>query len=168
MGAGVKGSGKGDGGFSELGLGEAGDFHLMLAEVEFERVVAVDRDYDAFAMAGFGEARVAAVDAGEVPAALLQEPREIFTGNLFHTIGPGGNREAGLDRHLDDLIVRMRLPGFVVYGEPAFDRLCEIGAEFREGFARRAAAGEGGHFGPEAAFVCLVDDGFEFHGGNLA
>ena len=56
---------------SEVGFGEAGDCHLMFEEAEFERVVAVDRDDDAFAMAGFGENMVAAVDAGEVPAALL-------------------------------------------------------------------------------------------------
>jgi len=69
---------------SEIGFSETGDFHLVSEESEFERLIAMDGDDDAFAMGWFGEDMVAAVDAGEMPTAVLEKPHEIFTGNLFH------------------------------------------------------------------------------------
>jgi hypothetical protein len=46
---------------SEIGFGEAGDFHLMAEKAEFERRVTMDGDGDAFNVAGFGEDVMAAV-----------------------------------------------------------------------------------------------------------
>lgn len=71
---------------SKVGFGEAGDFHLVLKETELKRLVARDGDSDALGVTGFGKDVVAAVDAGEVPTALMEEPHEILTGNLFHAV----------------------------------------------------------------------------------
>ena len=47
---------------------------------------------------GFGEDVVTAVDASEMPAALLEKPHEIFTGNLFHArdLGARSRRKQGV------------------------------------------------------------------------
>jgi len=70
----------------EVGFGEAGDFHLMFEEAEFEWLIAVDGDDNALALTGFCEDVVTAIYAGEMPTALMEEPHEILTGHLFHAM----------------------------------------------------------------------------------
>lgn len=63
----------------EIGFLQAGNFHLMLQQAQFERFVGVNRNNDAFAMIGVGENVVAAFDAGEISAVLLEEPHEVLS-----------------------------------------------------------------------------------------
>jgi hypothetical protein len=81
---GVRGASK-DG--LKIGFGEAGDLHLVFQEAEFEGLIAVEGDDEAFATAGFGEDVVAAVDADELPAVASEDADEVFAGDLLHGVG---------------------------------------------------------------------------------
>jgi hypothetical protein len=69
---------------SQIRFGEAGNFHLVFQQSEFQRLVAVNWNENAFALTFLGENMVAAVDALEPPSALLDEPDKFFAGDLFH------------------------------------------------------------------------------------
>lgn len=51
----------------------------MFEETELERFVAVNWNDDAFALTGFGEDVMASFNAGEIPAALLNQPAKLFS-----------------------------------------------------------------------------------------
>ncbi len=58
----------------------------MFQQAKFQRLIAVNRDDDAFPLTFFGENMMTAVDALEPPSVILKDADKILAGNLFHTV----------------------------------------------------------------------------------
>ena len=142
---------------------DVGDFHLVAQEADLERLVTVDGKGDAFDVAGFGEDVMAAVDAFEFPAFLLEETGKILTGDLFHRAGSHRGPVPGwlhfrLDGDFDHLVFVGGGLGIEFNGQTAFNGFVKIAEEFLLGLALGGATGDSGHFSPKTALFGGMDN----------
>jgi hypothetical protein len=135
----------------DFAVGDFGLFGQVAKKPLLERLLAVDGNRRADDTAGFAVNMVTPGYTEKLPAVPLQQAGE----------NPSPTTASKSDFQNAFAAVGFRLRD--IYAQAAFNGIVQIRHELVHGFALRGATGDRRHFGPKAAFLCVVNDDLDLH-----